>query len=35
MQYETLNELFLQAMETHKKADVLSYKSGGTWQRLS
>jgi long-chain acyl-CoA synthetase len=35
MQYETLNELFFQAMETHKKPDVLSYKSGGTWQRLS
>jgi long-chain acyl-CoA synthetase len=35
MQYETLNELFRQAMETHKKPDVVSYKSGGTWQRLS
>jgi long-chain acyl-CoA synthetase len=35
MQYETLNELFLQAMETHKKPDVLSYKSGGTWQHIS
>jgi long-chain acyl-CoA synthetase len=35
MRYETLNELFLQAMETHKKPDVVSYKSGGAWQSLS
>jgi long-chain acyl-CoA synthetase len=35
MKYETLNELFLTAMETHRKPDAFMYKSGGAWHRVS
>jgi long-chain acyl-CoA synthetase len=35
MQFETLNELFFTAMETHRKPDVIRYKSGGAWQSVS
>ncbi len=35
MEFETLNELFFAAMETHRKPDVIRYKSEGVWQSVS
>ena len=35
MGFQTLNELFFHAMETHRRPDVLRYKSGGSWQSVS
>ncbi len=35
MKFETLNELFLTAMETHRKPDAFMYKSGGSWHPVS
>ena len=35
MKFETLNELFFAAMETHRKPDVIRYKSGGAWRSVS
>ncbi len=35
MQYETLNQLFFAAMETHRKPDALMYKSEGSWRPVS
>ena len=35
MSYETLNQLFFYAMDTHRKPDALIYKSDGAWHRLS
>ena len=35
MEFETLNELFFAAMETHRKPDVIRYKSEGAWHSVS
>ncbi len=35
MKFETLNELFFAAMETHRKPDVIRYKSEGAWHSVS
>ena len=35
MKFETLNELFFAAMETHRKTDVIRYKSEGVWRSVS
>lgn len=35
MESQTLNELFFHDMETHRRPDVLRYKSGGSWQSVS
>ncbi len=35
MKFETLNELFFVAMETHRKPDVIRYKSEGVWRSVS
>jgi long-chain acyl-CoA synthetase len=35
MGFKTLNELFFHAMESHRRPDVLRFKSGGSWQSVS
>ncbi len=35
MEFQTLSELFFTAMETYQKPDLLMYKEGGSWRRLS